>query len=98
MMYCAIRAVCLPPPDSTGSHHAATRPQPRVCRPLNNTALYAAVRAADAVACIAHPILLHPVVDGLGPAGTLVAMSSTDVSAKLFADACALIPGGVNSP
>ena len=25
-------------------------------------------------------------------------MSSTDVSAKLFADACALIPGGVNSP
>ncbi|BBY44380.1 glutamate-1-semialdehyde 2,1-aminomutase [Mycolicibacterium celeriflavum] len=27
-----------------------------------------------------------------------MAMSSTDVSAKLFADACALIPGGVNSP
>ncbi|OBK70855.1 glutamate-1-semialdehyde 2,1-aminomutase [Mycobacterium sp. 1274761.0] len=25
-------------------------------------------------------------------------MSGTDVSAKLFADACALIPGGVNSP
>jgi glutamate-1-semialdehyde 2,1-aminomutase len=25
-------------------------------------------------------------------------MSSTDVSAKLFADACGLIPGGVNSP
>src|SRR6186713_1949634 len=25
-------------------------------------------------------------------------MASTDVSAKLFADACALIPGGVNSP
>src|ERR1700755_2527180 len=25
-------------------------------------------------------------------------MSSTDVSAKLFADACAVIPGGVNSP
>ena len=25
-------------------------------------------------------------------------MSSTDLSAKLFADACALIPGGVNSP
>src|SRR6478609_4704287 len=25
-------------------------------------------------------------------------MSSTDVSAKLFADACALIPGGLNSP
>src|SRR5262249_45258071 len=50
----------------------------------------------DANGGIAAP--LHPVVDGLGPAGTLVAMSSTDVSAKLFADACALIPGGVNSP
>ena len=25
-------------------------------------------------------------------------MPSTDVSAKLFADACAVIPGGVNSP
>src|SRR3954452_21976163 len=41
---------------------------------------------------------LHPVVDAFGLAGTLVAMSSTDVSAKLFADACAVIPGGVNSP
>src|ERR1700759_2533737 len=41
---------------------------------------------------------LHPVVDALGPAGTLVAMSGTDASAKLFAHACALIPGGVNSP
>lgn len=25
-------------------------------------------------------------------------MSSTDLSAKLFADACSVIPGGVNSP
>ena len=25
-------------------------------------------------------------------------MSSTDLTAKLFADACAVIPGGVNSP
>src|ERR1700755_1774302 len=44
------------------------------------------------------PLPLHPVVDAPGPTGTLVAMSGTDASAKLFADACALIPGGVNSP
>ncbi|VBA46835.1 Glutamate-1-semialdehyde 2,1-aminomutase [Mycobacterium attenuatum] len=49
--------------------------------------------------------LLHPVVDRAAAAGTLVVMSSTDqvsartgVSAQLFADACGVIPGGVNSP
>src|SRR3954470_11488688 len=41
---------------------------------------------------------LHPVVEDFGRAGTLVVMSRTDLSAKLFADACAVIPGGVNSP
>ncbi len=41
---------------------------------------------------------LHPVVDELAQAGTLVVMSSTDLSAKLFTEACEVIPGGVNSP
>src|SRR6201981_2583769 len=40
---------------------------------------------------------LHPVVKPLPAAGTLVDVR-TDVSAKLFEDACAVIPGGVNSP
>ncbi|BCI91364.1 hypothetical protein NIIDMKKI_65700 [Mycobacterium kansasii] len=49
--------------------------------------------------------LLHPVVERAAAAGTLVVMGSTDqataqthVSAQLFADACTVIPGGVNSP
>ncbi len=40
---------------------------------------------------------LHPVVKPLAAAGTLGDVH-TDVSAKLFEDACAVIPGGVNSP
>ena len=40
---------------------------------------------------------LHPVVDAAGPAGTLVAMRA-DRSARLFAAAVGVIPGGVNSP
>src|SRR6476469_7694317 len=44
----------------------------------------------------AEPLL--PVVGDFGRAGTLVVMSRTDLSAKLFADACEVIPGGVNSP
>ncbi len=36
--------------------------------------------------------------DDAATAGTLFAMSSADLSAKLFADACTVIPGGVNSP
>ncbi|MDT5277068.1 MAG: glutamate-semialdehyde -aminomutase, partial [Mycobacterium sp.] len=40
---------------------------------------------------------LHPVVKPPAVAGTLEDVR-TDVSAKLFDDACAVIPGGVNSP
>src|SRR6202048_1377454 len=40
---------------------------------------------------------LHPVVKPPAADGTLVDVH-TDVSAKLFDDACAVIPGGVNSP
>jgi glutamate-1-semialdehyde 2,1-aminomutase len=47
----------------------------------------------------------HPVVDTAAKAGTLEIVHVTDqagasvaASAKLFADACAVIPGGVNSP
>src|SRR6202161_2232355 len=40
---------------------------------------------------------LHPVVKPPAAAGTLEDVR-TDVSAKLFDDACAVIPGGVNSP
>src|SRR5271167_4174061 len=53
----------------------------------------------------------HPVVDACARAGTLVTMCSaeptqpgvdtqarTAASARLFAEACAVIPGGVNSP
>src|ERR1700730_8879814 len=39
----------------------------------------------------------HPVVKPPAATGTLVDVR-TDVSAKLFDDACAVIPGGVNSP
>src|SRR6185312_12076850 len=49
--------------------------------------------------------LLHPVVEWVGQAGTLVGMGRTDQaiasvrsSAQLFEDACGVIPGGVNSP
>lgn len=45
---------------------------------------------------------LHPVVVLVARAGTLVVVGSTDravsTSERLFADACAVIPGGVNSP
>src|ERR1700730_1103000 len=40
---------------------------------------------------------LHPVVGPLPAAGTLEHVH-TEVSSKLFDDACAVIPGGVNSP
>src|SRR5271156_6407373 len=42
-------------------------------------------------------LLLHPVVKPVAAAGTLEDVH-TDASAKLFDDACAVIPGGVNSP
>src|ERR1700738_2191038 len=49
--------------------------------------------------------LLHPVVEEVEAAGTLVGMGKTDqatsrvaASAQLFSDACSVIPGGVNSP
>jgi glutamate-1-semialdehyde 2,1-aminomutase len=45
----------------------------------------------------ALPRQLHPVVTSFPAAGTLVNVY-TDVSAKLFDDACTVIPGGVNSP
>src|ERR1700691_4991633 len=40
---------------------------------------------------------LHPVVKPPAAAGTLEDVR-TEVSSKLFDDACAVIPGGVNSP
>ena len=53
-----------------------------------------------------HDQLLHPVVERVAKAGTLVGMGSTDQAPRagcvrlgqLFEDACAVIPGGVNSP
>src|SRR3954466_13100612 len=56
-------------------------------------------RTTEAPSLVLHPVVEHPLTPG-----TLVAMSSTDqaastaASARLFADACAVIPGGVNSP
>ena len=44
------------------------------------------------------PVMGPPVVAPPVQAGTLVTMSEVGVSARLFAEACAVIPGGVNSP
>ncbi len=44
------------------------------------------------------PVMGSPVVAPPVQAGTLVTMSEVGVSARLFAEACAVIPGGVNSP
>ena len=71
------------------------------CIPLSNASAPADINPFGAR-------LLHPVVERGAEAGTLVGMGSTDqatsraasvaASAKLFEDACAVIPGGVNSP
>src|ERR1700745_1018817 len=43
-------------------------------------------------------VLLHPVVKRLPAAGTLVDVHGPAIAAKPFDAACAVIPGGVNSP